>query len=213
MKKYKKLFLQAILAGFSVSLGGTIFLKVNGGVIGAIFFAIGLLTICTRGYALFTGKACYLLDNDKSYLLDLLVIWLGNFVGAFLVAVLERQTILNSENSTAMAYAKSIVSSKLSQSAISLLILGFLCNIFIYLAVNGYAKNPHEIGKYLMIVFSVTGFILAGTEHCIADMYYFAFSGAIFTDTFSCLRALLLITLGNFIGAITFPFIEKSLAK
>lgn len=213
MKNYKKLFLQAILAGASVSLGGTIFLKVNGGLTGAIFFSIGLLAICTRGYALFTGKACYTLDNDKSYLLDLLVIWLGNFVGTFLVAFLERQTILNSENSSAMAYAKNIVSSKLSQSAISLLILGFFCNIFIYLAVNGYAKNPHEIGKYIMIIFGVTGFILAGTEHCIADMYYFVFSGSIFTSTLSCLRALLLITIGNFIGAISFPFIEKSLAK
>ena len=106
-----------------------------------------------------------------------------------------------------------LVKNKMDSDVLSLFVLGFLCNIFIYLAVNGYAKNPHEVGKYVMIIFGVTGFILAGTEHCIADMYYFAVSGMLFTDTLSCLKTLLIITIGNFIGAISFPFIEKSLAK
>ena len=61
-------FFSALLAGLCIGLGGTVFLRVRdsfpgGGVAGAFLFAIGLLTICTRGYDLFTGKACYLLDQ------------------------------------------------------------------------------------------------------------------------------------------------------
>ena len=68
MKRVGGLFLYAILAGFCIGLGGTVFLKLKdafpgGNVVGALLFTIGLFTVCTRGYALFTGKACYLFDN------------------------------------------------------------------------------------------------------------------------------------------------------
>lgn len=60
MKKYLRDFLLAILAGFSIGLGGTVFLRLKdaftgGNVVGALLFAIGLFIICTRGYNLFTG--------------------------------------------------------------------------------------------------------------------------------------------------------------
>ena len=39
-------------------------------------FGIGLFAICTRGYNLFTGKACYLFDNKPSYLITLVLLLL-----------------------------------------------------------------------------------------------------------------------------------------
>ena len=68
MRRVGGLFLFAILAGFCIGLGGTVFLRLKdafpgGNVVGALLFTIGLFTICTRGYALFTGKACYLFQN------------------------------------------------------------------------------------------------------------------------------------------------------
>ena len=80
MRRVGGLFLFAILAGFCIGLGGTVFLRLRdafpgGNVVGALLFTIGLFTICTRGYALFTGKACYLFENPwPGYLLDLLII-------------------------------------------------------------------------------------------------------------------------------------------
>lgn len=62
---------------------------------------------------------------------------------------------------------------KLGDGLVSLFFLGVLCNIFIYIAVEGYKSCPHELGKYLVLFFGVMGFILAGTEHCVADMFYF----------------------------------------
>ena len=91
MKKHLATFVYAILAGVCIGLGGTVFLRLKdaftgGNVVGALLFAIGLFAICTRGYNMFTGKACYLFDNKPGYVVTLLVIWLGNLVGTGFLA-------------------------------------------------------------------------------------------------------------------------------
>ena len=48
----------------------------------------------------------------------------------------------------------------------------------IYIGVEGYRSNPHELGKYLALFFGVCVFILCGFEHCVANMYYFTMGGA-----------------------------------
>ena len=59
MRRNWGIFLYALLGGFCIGLGGTAFLRIKdsftgGVVVGALFFAIGLFTICTRGYNLWT---------------------------------------------------------------------------------------------------------------------------------------------------------------
>ena len=63
----KKIFLSAILAGAVIAFGGTVFLSVENTVVGSLFFTIGLFVVCTRGLHLFTGKVCYMFDNDMAY--------------------------------------------------------------------------------------------------------------------------------------------------
>ena len=46
----------SIFAGFLIGMGGIIYLKV-GGIAGALFFSLGLMTIITFKFNLFTGKA------------------------------------------------------------------------------------------------------------------------------------------------------------
>ena len=50
--------------------------------------------------------------------------------------------------------------------------LAVFCNVMIYIGVEGYRSNPHELGKYLALFFGVCVFILCGFEHCVANMYY-----------------------------------------
>jgi len=214
MKKYASVFVYAILAGLSIGLGGTVFLRLKdaftgGNVVGAILFSIGLFAVCTRGYNLFTGKACYLFDNKPDYLITLLVIWVGNLVGTCLLAYTERLTGICGAESGINVTAWSMVESKMASSYGSLFLLGCICNIFIYLAVNGYAKNPHEVGKYLAIFLGVSVFILCGTEHSIADMYYWAVSGMLKAQPGQSLLRLLVISLGNMVGGVFFPLLEK----
>ncbi|MBQ6510885.1 formate/nitrite transporter family protein [Candidatus Saccharibacteria bacterium] len=218
-KKSSKLgvFLYAVLAGISISLGGTVFLRLKdafpgGNVAGALLFTIGLFVICTRGYNLFTGKACYIPDNKPKYLITLAIIWLGNLLGCMLIAGLERLTGIcgtNGINET----AETLVGAKMSASLFSLFILGFLCNIFIFIAVDGFKNNKHELGKYLALFLGVSIFILCGTEHSVADMYYWSVSGMLFANFGSSILRIIIISLGNVLGGITFPLIEKAKNK
>ena len=65
---------------------------------------------------------------------------------------------------------------------LGLFVLGILCNICIFIAVNGYANNPHQVGKYLALFLGVSVFILCGTEHSVADMYYWSVSGVLYAQ-------------------------------
>lgn len=44
------------------------------------------------GFNLFTGKVCYVFENNGKYALNLIIIWLGNIIGAFIVAEALRAT-------------------------------------------------------------------------------------------------------------------------
>ena len=94
---------------------------------------------------------------------------------------------------------------KLGDGLMSLFFLGVLCNIFIYIAVEGFKNAPHDAGRYLALIFGVMGFILCGTEHCVADMFYFWMAGAWGGRAAACV---LVITLGNCAGGVLFPLLR-----
>lgn len=202
-----KVFLSSILAGMCIGFGGIVFLSLDNKIVGAGLFTIGLFVICTFGFHLFTGKVCYVFQNDKSYAIDLPVIWVGNFIGTGITAGLASLT-RNAANLSEKAAG--LCNTKLNDSILSLFFLGVLCNIFIYIAVDGFGKNAHELGKYLSLFFGVMVFILAGTEHCVADMFYFWMAGM--WNGSSILR-ILVITLGNAIGGFGFCLLHGLVKK
>ena len=202
----KKILLSAIIAGCAIGLGGTVFLSVENTVVGSLLFTIGLFVVCTRGLHLFTGKVCYVFDNDASYAKTLPVIWLGNLIGTSLVALLEQVTRLASLD----ARAQAICEVKLSEPLLGAFILAIFCNVMIYIGVEGYRSNPHELGKYLALFFGVVVFILCGFEHCIANMYYFTMGGAWSART---VLYLLVITLGNGVGGVVGPLAHRVLDR
>ena len=197
-----KTFVSAVLAGISVGLGGLVFLSVEDRIIAAALFTIGLFVVCTFGLHLFTGKLCYLFDNDRAYALALPLIWLGNLCGTGLTAGLAHCTRIAgiAERAAALCQIKT------DDSLLSLFFLGVLCNICIYIAVEGYRSNPHELGKYLSLFFGVMIFILCGAEHCVADMFYFWAAGAWSGRAALCV---LVITAGNFCGGLLFPLLRR----
>ncbi len=201
-----KTFVSAVLAGMCIGFGGVVFLSLESKVLGALFFTVGLFTICTFGLHLYTGKVCYVFQRDRAYALDLPVIWLGNLAGAWLTAALAGLTRVSpiAEKAAALCAVKN------EDSLLSLLILGFFCDIFIYIAVEGFNKNPHEIGKYLALFFGVMVFILCSFEHCVADMFYYSMAGAWSADA---LLRVLVITLGNSLGGALFPLIRGWLGE
>ena len=206
MRKNINTFISGIMAGIAIALGGTVFLSVDNKIIGAVAFTVGLFCVCTMGFSLFTGKVCYALDNDKAYAANLIIIWLGNLAGTFLTAwvlSLTRIAPAISEKATALA------ETKLSDGLLSIFILAIFCNIMIYIAVDGFKNNPHELGKYLALFFGVVVFILCGFEHCIANMFYFSVAGAWSART---LLYVLVMTAGNAVGGLILPTLRKIVA-
>lgn len=201
--KNLKTFLLAVIAGIAIGIGGTIYLTLDMyssisvlfKVLGALFFAVGLYAICIHGLNLFTGKIGYVFDQ-KNYL-DLVLIWIGNFIGTWICAFLINHTRLYVvENITKMC------ETKMNDSLVSLLILGFFCGLLMFIAVDGYkkCKNP------LILFICVATFILCGFEHCIADMFYFSLADAWCLTSFI---DILIITLGNALGAFLIPITKK----
>lgn len=198
-----KTFVYAVLAGLSISIGGAVFLASDSKVVGAVFFTVGLFAVCTFGFNLFTGKVCYVFERDASYAIDLPIIWLGNLCGAVGTAGLLRLTRIGpalTEKAAALAQTK------LNDSPWSVFILAIFCNILIFIAVDGFNKNPHELGKYLSLLFGVTVFILCGFEHCVANMFYFAMGEAVSLQT---LGTLLIMTAGNAVGGVLIPLLRR----
>jgi len=202
----KKKFVSAILAGSAIGFGGVAFLTVENKILGSLFFTVGLFIVCTMKLNLYTGKVCYIFQNDKQYLLGIPVIWVGNFIGTGLVALMVRCSRISAISQKAV----SMCQTKLNDNLLSIFILSMLCNIFIYIGVEGYNKIPHEVGKYLSLFFGVMIFIICGYEHCVANMFYFSVSNS------WCCKAflyLIVMTIGNAAGGVIFPIVRGYLEK
>ena len=199
-----KTVVSGILAGISISIGGTVFLLCDSKIAGAVFFSVGLFSVCVFGFSLFTGRVCYVFEHDRAYAMKLPLIWIGNLIGSLLVAFLEMQTRLAPQ---LMEKAGGICQTKLSQGLLSAFILAVLCDIMIYIAVEGYKSIPHEIGKYLAIFFGVTVFVICGFEHCVANMYYFTVGNAWNGEA---VLYLLVMTVGNAVGGVLIPLLRRA---
>ena len=204
MKKNIKNFIKGIYAGIMIGIGGTIYLSMSLKVLGAIFFSIGLMMICIFNMNLYTGKIGYIINNKKSYLLELLLSLLGNFIGTYLVAFLIRNTRYAYLSET----AREISMIKINDSIISILILAIFCGILMFLAVDNYKKNKSDFAKYLGIFMCVIVFILSGFEHCIANMFYFSL-GSVWTT--KSLWYILIMIIGNSIGAILINYYKTKI--
>lgn len=198
-KHYMDTFLYAVIGGICIGLGGTAYLCTDNSILGAVLFTVGLFTICTMNFNLYTGKVAYLFDNKPSYLIDVLFIWLGNLAGTYIIALLLSFTRIGAHM---QERAAAICEMKLSDGLVSLFILGIFCNMLIFIAVDVFKNNPHPIGKYLALFLGVIAFIVCGFEHSVADMFYFSTANAWSLKAFT---ALIVITLGNAVGGLLIP--------
>ena len=197
--KYVTTFVQAIAAGLCIGVGGTVYLMCPSKLLGAFLFAIGLLTILLFKFKLFTGMAGYILENKPSYLIDLVITWFGNLGGTCLVAWFIGKTRLT--------FNLEFIETKLADTWYSLLILGIFCGLLMFIGVSCFkycAGKMDNIFALVMPVLCVAVFILAGFEHCIADMFYFALGGTLAEG----LPSLLIITAGNILGGILIPVVN-----
>ena len=115
----RKTIVDSILAGICISIGGVAFLKV-GGIIGAVLFSFGLITVVCYKMKLYTGVSGFV--ETKRDWLELPVIIVGNIIGCALVAL-----AINSAIPELADKAHSIVDSRLDKGFWNVTLLAIFC--------------------------------------------------------------------------------------
>ena len=210
MEKHVKTLLLGICAGIAIGLGGLLNIVANnllanikflGPIVGSILFPIGLTLVCFCGFNLFTGKIGYLLDNKKDYWIFLLLVYIGNIIGSLIFGGL---CILIFSKTNIYPTALKISNGKLFDLEFVPIMKVFagsiLCGALVYIAVFCYKSFNHKWLKVVGIFIPIALFVYLKFDHCIANMFYFAFSWS-YGNGISYLN-IAIVTLGNSLGAI-----------
>lgn len=185
---------RGLLGGACISVGGYIYLAV-GGPVGAVLFAIGLLTVVHYSFLLYTGRIQNTFDSktDAKALVPVLV-W--NVAGCIVMSLLFFPTPEIAETATA------IVAKRTCLPPLAVLGRAIGCGFIMTIAVAAAKK-----GNYWPLLLGVPGFILAGFIHSIADAFYISVAWK--SITAEVVWKWLIVVLGNFIGGII-PVFFKS---
>lgn len=188
--------LYSAAAGISIALGGFAYLSVESRYLGAFLFSFGLYAVCQYQLPLFTGRIAYLGRPGGYSLGRLMLMLLSNFAGAAAVG------LLFSPVSGGMDVL-SVVHKKLALLPHESLIRGLFCGVIVFIGVDIFRRYDDPLGRYLGVLLGVPAFILAGFEHCVADIFYLAaaWKHGLGFDM-SQLLFLLMVILGNSAGAL-----------
>ncbi len=212
---FGKYFMRAVVAGFFIVVAmiysnvvGNVFSKTFpewGKFLGALVFSVAVLLIVMIGGELFTGNnlvmAFGVYDKSVSWK-DAGKVWgvsyIGNFVGCLILALI----FIGAGASGTADYFAGFIDGKLSIPAGQMFFRAVLCNFFVCLAVLCGMKLRSEAGKILMIVLCVSGFVISGFEHCIANMGVFTVACCLVpgVSAGAVLRSMVIVTLGNMVG-------------
>lgn len=189
---YAKVLVRAILAGMMIGIGGCVYLGCEVKWVGAILFAVGLFTIFSFRLDLYTGKVGYVFDNDRSYILYLVMVIIGNFIGCLILGLM-----MPLDSASVLAQGKLD-----NYDFLRVLFKGVLCGMLMFIAADCYKNTKSFIATFVC----VPVFILAGFEHSIADMFYFCSAGCFSVES---IIFILTVLVGNAIGGFLIPVCRK----
>lgn len=182
-----RLFGKAILAGMMIAMGAaassvaahTVSDVGLARLAAAVVFPVGLMMVILLGAELFTGDCLVAISvcDKKEKLLSvvrlLFVVYVGNFVGATLLALgIYFSGQLDYSAGMLGAYTIKVAMGKVSLSFSKGIVSGILCNILVCAAVLMAMCAKDITGKLLASFFTIMLFVTAGFEHCVANMYY-----------------------------------------
>ncbi|MCE5315232.1 MAG: formate/nitrite transporter family protein [Armatimonadota bacterium] len=217
-------FISSVLAGAYVGVG--VFLAF---IVGSSFadsqspwlriamggsFAVALSLVIFAGGELFTGNNMSMVVGyrlRKASLSSLAgiwtVSWLGNLIGAVILAVLlYYSSTLNGKPEILLV--QEVAEKKMHLSVVEMICRGALCNWLVCLAVWCTHRMKSESGKLIMIFWCLYAFVASGFEHSVANMTLLSLAllqphaPALSVDGMA--YNLLWVTIGNIIGGSVF---------
>lgn len=183
----RRLLALSFFAGMLISLGAVASSTAAQGipdagtarlVTGAVF-PIGLMMIVLLGAELFTGNALMVTSvlageiTAGQLFRNWVLVYVGNFVGALCTAALMAFFgQLDIGGGVLAVYTAKVAAAKCSLPWLNAFVLGIFCNLLVCIAIY-LGNTAHDTaGKIFGIFFPIFGFVVAGFEHCVANMYY-----------------------------------------
>ncbi len=183
-KKTIILLIQGMLAGMYISLGAVGYFKVTtavgdpglGAFFGALVFPMGIIAILLMQAELFTSDSMVMIavyDRRTKFnriLGILLMILFANLVGAVFAALMVKGAGIFSPETLDVIIHKAI--HKVEMGTGQMLISAILCNIIVSTGVCLAYSCKDEIAEIIVVWLAITVFVLSGTEHVVANMFY-----------------------------------------
>lgn len=185
--------------------------------VGAMVFPAGMAMVLIAGSELFTGNTLIILAVLErkipvwKMLKNWLFVFVGNFIGAALVAL--GVVYGHTPDLFGAKLARSIAAAGAARCNLGFteaLVRGILCNVLVCIAVWMSFAAKNVSGKLLTSFWPVMVFVLCGFEHSVADMYFgtaalaaaaeYGISIAGLTLSNFLLNCILPVTIGNIIG-------------
>lgn len=216
----------AVMSGAFISLGATFMLVVKSDatlpfaatqLLGGFAFTLGLFLVLAAGAELFTGN-CLMVMGPLSgrfswgkLLSSWLVVLAGNLAGALLASAAMLAAGVASANGGALGEAAiAVAEGKVVLGWGTAFVRGVLCNMLVCLAVWVGHSASSVTDKFFSALLPVMGFMAAGFEHCVANMFFLPYammlqatgvaSGSV--DLAGVLHNLSAATLGNLVGGV-----------
>ncbi|WP_172136112.1 formate/nitrite transporter family protein [Adlercreutzia sp. ZJ473] len=182
-----RLFVLGVAAGLLIGLGAVTSSTAahaldNAGLVrlvSGLIFPMGLIMVVLLGTELFTGNALMVtaaLDGRISWgrlARNWAVVYVGNLVGAVaLAALMAFFGQLNIGGGDLAVYTAKVAASKDALPWGNAFVLGIFCNLMVCIAVYLGNAAQDAAGRMMGLYVPVMGFVLAGFEHCVANMYY-----------------------------------------
>lgn len=181
-----KMFLLGIMAGVFIGFAGLASQAVAAVIpepnlaklAGAMVFPAGLAMVLIAGSELFTGNNLIIISvlqkevSVSAMLRNWVIVFAGNFIGAFIIAYLV--VLGGTPELFAGKMAETLVNTATAKATLSIgdaLIRGILCNFLVCLAVwMSFAAKTVD-GKMVALYFPIMIFVLCGFEHSIANIF------------------------------------------
>ena len=177
--------------------------------IAGCIFPAGLAMVGLTGAGLFTG-CCLMSINVLNRAITIgqmirawILVYIGNLAGSILIAwLVANGQVFAGYEEILIATANA----KLLEPTVAIC-RGILCNILVCVGITMASKVNDAGSKVVAMFFPVAAFVIAGYEHSVANMYYFAVAqfvgaGLPIQQILQC--NLIPVTIGNIIGGAIF---------
>jgi len=183
------LLILSVLAGAFISFGAIFATTVSAGsadlpygvgrLLAGLVFSVGLILVVIGGAELFTGNNIIVMAwasgkvKTRALLLNWILAFIGNFIGAFCTAALMFYTTQYTFGGGSVGLAAlNTAHAKASLTFVPALTLGIMCNALVCLAVWMCFSARTTVDRVLSIVPPIAAFVAAGFEHSIANIYF-----------------------------------------